>query len=109
MNTELNWYKIRGRLLIILMIFALGAGVSRFIVLANIGAQGSAVTRVRAEKESIRLENETLRAQIDSIRTLEQVQKGIDQVYGQGASRTSPRQITTSSLEDYSLLSLNGE
>jgi|GEM_PF-4709226 len=109
MNTELNWYKIRGRLLIIMIMFALGAGTSRFIILSNIGAQGSAVTRVRIEKESIRLQNETLRAQIDGIRTLEQVQKGIDQVFGSGATRTLPRQITTSSIDSSSLLSLKSE
>lgn len=111
MNTssELNWYKIRSRVLLITLIFALGAGAVRFSVLANIGAQGGAVTRIRAEKESTRLENELLRAQIDSIRTLDQVQKGIDQVFGQGARKVTPTQITTSSLEDYDLLGLRNE
>lgn len=111
MNTEtdLNWYKIRSRILLITLIFALGAGAVRFTVLANIGAQGTAVTRVRGEKESIRLENEMLRAQIDSIRTLDQVQKGIDQVFGQSGKKVAPKQITTSSSEDYDLLSLRNE
>lgn len=106
-TNQISWSKVRTRLVLITFILAVCAGASRFIVLANIGAQGSEVSRIRAQKESIRLENETLRAKIDGVRTLAQIEEGINQVYGGNLHQVSPRQITTSSVEDFGLLSLS--
>ena len=49
--------------------------MTQFVVLAVVGTKGSEITDMRQDQQQIRLENESLRAKINSQRTLAEVEE----------------------------------
>ncbi len=61
----------------LLMVFV----VLQFLILATVGTKGAEITSIRIEKDTLRVENESLRAEIDKVKTLEQVEEKVNEVY----------------------------
>lgn len=55
--------------------------ISQFVVLATLGTKGGEVSRVRNEKDEIRINNERIRAEIDNAKTLSNIENGLDTLF----------------------------
>jgi hypothetical protein len=99
--------KIKRHFVVICIALVVALFVSQFLVLATLGAQGTEVSRVRMTKESYRLENEKIRAKIDSVRTLESIEKGLQQIGGTELKPIQPEKITSQTIEELNSLGLS--
>lgn len=93
----LNRHFVVASLVLVVALF-----IAQFVVLAAVGTQGTEVSRVRQEKDYYRIENERLRAEIDSVRTLSQIEEGLDEVFDLQAAKIKPVEVSNN-LEDVGL------
>lgn len=99
--------KVKKNFALICTVLVVALFISQFAVLATLGTQGSEVSRIRQVKEAYRLENEKLRAKIDGVRTLDQIEQGIQQIYGNSLQKVQPRDVTSQAIEDLDSVGLN--
>jgi cell division protein FtsB len=69
-----------------LLVLFIGA---QFAILATVGTQGVKVDQVRAQKNTLRQENDHLRADIDKAKTLNNISDGLDKVYNLTPARVT--------------------
>ena len=96
--TFLNRHFVVASLVLIVALF-----IAQFVVLAAVGTQGTEVSRVRQEKDYYRIENERLRAEIDGIRTLANIEEGLDEVFDLQAAKVKPVEVSDNTWEDVGL------
>jgi hypothetical protein len=72
---------INKHLVLILAILGVLFVISQFMILATVGVKGADITKFRAEKEELRIENESLRAEIDSAKVLGQIEAGLQETF----------------------------
>jgi hypothetical protein len=72
-NTATTIHNIRNKILLIILITGVLFISSQFVVMATVSTRGSDIGQIRAEQESLRLENEQLRSQINASKTTENI------------------------------------
>ena len=80
--------KIQRHFLVIVVVLIGLIITSQFAILATLGTKGVEIGRIRAEKEQLRVENETIRSEIDEAKTLAQIEDGLYEVFDLVPSRT---------------------
>lgn len=74
--------------------------LSQFTVLAILGTKGTEVSRLRQERSYYRLQNEKLRAEIDSARTLLAIESDINELFDLKTAVVRPLDVSIYSKSD---------
>lgn len=70
------------RHMFLILLILVGAFVgAQFMILATVGTKGAEITTIRAQKDVLRIENESLRSEIDRARTLGEIQPEIEELF----------------------------
>lgn len=70
-ENSMNFSKLNKKLLIVVIVLSAIFLFTHFAITALVGTKGDSIDEIRKEKSELRLENEILASEIDSLKTIE--------------------------------------